>query len=165
MTSDEDVMGKAYVHFMTWQKTYRGLIDDAYLDAFTLEKCESIARRFKDDIIVAKDEDGDVVGFAAYGAYRDGSMPGTGEVYAIYVLPEHQKNGVGLALMKQSLDALSEYDRVALWVLEGNDPAIRFYERIGFRRDGEAQTLMLGSPCREIKMVYTRALSRGFIVK
>ncbi|MBE6658013.1 MAG: hypothetical protein E7604_06160 [Ruminococcaceae bacterium] len=61
-----DMDGKAYVHHQSWQETYKGLIDANYLASMTLEKCQSIARRFPDNILVAKDEDR-VIGFAGYG--------------------------------------------------------------------------------------------------
>ena len=85
MMTDAEIDGKAYVHWKSWQETYTGLIDQTYLDGITLEKCTQIAHRWKDNILVAKDGE-HVVGFVAYGAYRDSALPNVGEVFAIYVL-------------------------------------------------------------------------------
>jgi RimJ/RimL family protein N-acetyltransferase len=40
-----------------------------------------------------------------------------------------------------------------VWVLEGNERAIRFYERCGFQGDGKEKEIMLGSPRKEIRMI------------
>ena len=155
MISDEDVMGKAYVHYKSWHETYTGLVDSAYLDAFTLEKCVKIAKSFPNNILVAKDGDR-VIGFVGYGAYRDETLPGAGEVYSIYVLADYHGKRIGYDLMCAALEMLSGYDRIALWVLEGNERAIKFYERFGFRFDGERAEIRLGTPRTELRMIYSR---------
>ena len=152
--NDFDIDGKAYVHWKSWQETYRGLVGDDYLDEkMTYERCRAVAHRSTDGVLVAKDGGGNVVGFACCGPYRDDTMEDTGEVYAIYVLAEHQKRGVGGALMDEALARLSAYSKVALWVLDTNERAIGFYERCGFRFDGVSTEIMLGIPCREVRMV------------
>lgn len=135
MESDEEIEGKAFVHWATWQSAYRGLVSDAYLDAFTLEKSVAMARRWTDGIIVAKDGER-VVGFVGYGDRGD-EAPGFGEIFALYVLPEYHGTGVGALLMRAGLEKLDGYPRICLWVLKENERAIRFYRRFGFVPDGE----------------------------
>lgn len=159
MESDEEIRGKAYVHWKSWQETYPGLVDKGYLDNMTLEKCTDIAYRFTDNIIVAKDYD-NVVGFVGYGAYRDDSMTGTGEVFAIYVLQEYHHKQVGYALMNAAMKELAAYDKIAVWVLQGNEQAIRFYEKCGFRFDGTKEDIMLGTANTELRMLFTRQTDR-----
>ncbi len=155
MESEEEIDGKGYVHYKSWHETYPGLIDAGYLEGITLEKCTAIARRWPENIIVAKDGER-VIGFVGCGAYRDGTLPGHGEVFSIYVLQEYQGQKVGYELMSAALERLSDYRKVAVWVLKGNDRAIRFYERYGFRFDGARAELMLGSPNTELRMIYER---------
>ena len=155
METDDEIRGKAYVHWKAWHEAYPGLIDRAYLEGFTLEKCTETAFRWLDRILVAKDGDR-VVGFAGYGAYRDDSLPGTGEVYALYILKEYFGKKVGYALMRAALEKLAEYEQVAVWVLEGNRRAIRFYERCGFRFDGTRKQITLGTPNAELRMLLRR---------
>lgn len=155
MESDEEIRGKAYVHWKSWQETYPGLVDKEYLDGVTLESCTDIAYRFPDNIMVAKDND-KVVGFVGYGAYRDDSMPGTGEVFSIYVLQDYHDKKVGYLLMNAAMEKLSAYGKIAVWVLQGNERAIRFYERYGFRFDGTEAEIMLGSPGTELRMLFSR---------
>ena len=58
--------------------------------------------------------------------------------------------------MNAAVGQLAGYGRIALWVLEGNERAIGFYERYGFCFDGESAEIMLGTPRRELRMVYLR---------
>lgn len=156
MESEEEIKGKAYVHWKSWQEAYAGLIDQEYLDhKQTLEQCERIAFQWRENLLVAKDGSR-VIGFAGYGAYRDNTLPQTGEVYAVYVLKEYYGRGVGQALMSAALEKLAEYPKIALWVLEGNERAIRFYEKYGYKKDGAKQEITLGSPVSEIRLIYTR---------
>ena len=155
MESGEEMDGKGYVHYKSWHETYTGLVDPGYLEGITLEKCIETARRWPDNILVAKDGER-VAGFAAYGAYRDATLPECGEIAAIYVLREYQGKGVGYGLMRAALARLSGYATAAVWVLKGNERAIRFYERYGFRFDGTQAQLMLGTPAVELRMIYQR---------
>ena len=155
MESEEEINGKAYVHYKSWHETYTGLIDAAYLEGITLEKCIDIAHRWPDNILVAKDGD-KVIGFIGYGAYRDSTLPDHGEVFAIYVLKEYYGKKVGYELMNAALERISEYSKIVVWVLKGNDRAIHFYERYGFHFDGVEKEIMLGTPKIEQRMIYER---------
>lgn len=155
MESENEIEGKGYVHYQSWQETYPGLVDRGYLERLTLGKCTAMAHRWPDNILVAKDGE-KVVGFVGYGASRDDTLPACGEVFAIYVLAEYQGRKIGYALMNAALEKLSAYQRIAIWVLKGNDHAIRFYERYGFRFDGTEAEIMLGTPNRELRMIYER---------
>ena len=55
--------------------------------------------------------------------------------------------------MKKALEALSEYPQTAVWVLTGNERAIRFYERCGFEFDGQKKEIELGTPATEARMI------------
>ncbi len=153
METGEEIRGKAYVHWKSWQESYAGLVDAGYLQRLTLEKCEEMAFRWPDGIWVAK-LDGQVVGFAACGPDRE--HPGDGEIYAIYVLEAYQKQKIGWRLMQLCLEELRGCGRVSIWVLADNDKAIRFYHRAGFTRDGAERILNLGAPVKAIRMTRER---------
>ena len=155
MESEEEINGKGYVHYKSWHETYAELIDARYLENFTLEKCTAIAHRSLNNIIVAKDGD-KVIGFAGYGAYRDSTLSQHGEIFAIYVLEEYHGKKVGYELMNAALEKLSDYKKIAVWVLKGNTRAIHFYERYGFRFDGAKVEIVLGTPNTELRMIYER---------
>ena len=134
METEDEIRGKAFVHWKCWQETYPGMVDQAYLDALTLEKVQEKAFLWRDNILVAKDGDR-VLGFVGYGDHGV-EDPGTGEIFALYVLPEYQGTGVGRQLMEAALLELSSCPRIYLWVVKGNAWAIRFYEKCGFHLSG-----------------------------
>ena len=155
LTTDAEVEGKAYVHWKSWQETYTGLVDADYLQQMTLEKCLKMARKWRDNILVAKDGD-KVVGFVGYGAHRDPTLADTGEVFSIYVLKEYHDQKIGYRLMNAAMEQLSPYSQIAVWVLKDNDRAIRFYQRYGFVFDGTEQEIVMGTPNTELRMIYRR---------
>jgi ribosomal protein S18 acetylase RimI-like enzyme len=132
----------------SWRVGYRGLLSDAILDL--LDDTESTTqwgwvasgwireRRVTSRNPIATDAAGRVVGVSTFGADRD--LPDDahrGEVWALYVAPSHWGRGYGSALLRNAEDALTAGGRrdLALWVLEGNARACRFYERAGWRTD------------------------------
>ena len=108
-----DFEGKARVHLLSWQETYAGLVDQSFLDALSCEKCLDITRRFPQNTLVAE-LDGEIVGFAAYGACRHEGLENYGEVYALYVLKARQSRGIGRALMAACMGRLSATCRGAV---------------------------------------------------
>ncbi len=155
METESEMLGKGYVHFKSWQETYSDLVDAEYMRGITEERCADIARKWPDNILVAKDGD-TVIGFVGYGAYRDDTLPNCGEIFSIYVLGDYLGEKVGFRLMNAAFERLSDYNKIALWVLKGNDRAIKFYERYGFRFDGTEQEIMLGTTNTEFRMIYDR---------
>lgn len=156
LETEDEIRGKAYVHWQAWKEAYTGLIDQKFLDSRTVEMSERIAfRAFENGYPTILAKDGNrVIGFADYGAYRGDDLPDAGEVYAIYILKAYYGQGVGYALMQKALDALKQYQQAAVWVLEGNARAIRFYTRRGFCFDGKKQVLALGTPVTEARMIF-----------
>ena len=134
METDEEIRGKAFVHWQAWHEAYADLVSPDYLDKLTLEKCEKMAFRWTENTMVAKDGDR-VLGFVSWGD-RGEEAPGIGEIFALYVLSECYGTGLGQRLMESGLEQLREYPVVCLWVLKENTRAIRFYEKCGFRAEG-----------------------------
>ncbi|MBP5462593.1 MAG: GNAT family N-acetyltransferase [Lachnospiraceae bacterium] len=152
LETDDEIRGKAYVHWKAWQEAYAGIINPAYLEKLTIEKCESVAFQWRENNVIALDG-GRVIGFACYGQCRDEDLDNAGEVSAIYILSEYYGQGVGYHLMQMALAELAGYDRVAVWDLKDNARAIRFYERCGFAADGTEKTLTLVTPVTEMRIV------------
>lgn len=155
MQTDNEINGKGYVHYKSWQETYAGLIDAEYLDNMTEEKCKAIAHKWTDYILVAKDGD-KVVGFVGYGGCKDDGLTDCGEVFSIYVLADYHGKKVGYELMNAAIEKLSAYIKIAVWVLKGNERAIKFYERYGFHFDGTEKAVKLGTPNTEVRMILDR---------
>jgi GNAT superfamily N-acetyltransferase len=130
----EDARGVAQVNVASWQAAYPGLIDQTFLDSLDVdgrtESWQRILHQRRGRVLVAEDE-GSVIGFCAVGPAIDDDW---GEVFAIYVDPQHWGHGVGRDLLVAAEHSLSEagVPRALLWVLEGNDRARVFYERQGW---------------------------------
>lgn len=126
-----DSRGIAELHVSSWQSAYRGLLPQDFLAGLSVEKretmwTESLASG-KPSLLVAEVDD-QVVGFCAFGPCRDDdSGPGDYEVWALYVAPAYWSTGVGrqLWLKSQALMASQGSVRISLWVLVGNERAIR----------------------------------------
>ena len=153
METEEEIKGKAFVHWKAWQEAYPGMIRQDYLDRLTIEKCEQIAFNWQDGLYIAKDGDR-VIGFVGYG-HREEDPPMVGEVFALYTLSEYYGKGVGLLLMKAALDCLNGYEEVCLWTLKNNKRAIRFYQKCGFVPDGR-EKISKTIEAEEIRMILKR---------
>jgi ribosomal protein S18 acetylase RimI-like enzyme len=140
-----DATGIAQVHVAAWRSAYRGLLPDDLLERLSIADS---ARRWQGRIaqpwghIFVAEREG-IVGFAACGETRDEDVDRekVGELYVIYVHPAEWRQGLGRALLQEALRCLQEegFERVLLWVLQGNEQAIRFYERAGFEADGASR--------------------------
>ena len=144
METDEEIKGKAFVHFQSWQEAYSGIVEQAYLDERTIEKCEEMALNTMDTTIIAKDGER-VIGFAQYGKYNYDDLENAGEIIALYVLADYYGKGIGYRLMQEAMQYLSDYPQIALFVIKDNQRAIDFYTRYGFRFDGQEGMTQIGA--------------------
>lgn len=131
-----DAYAIARVHIDSWLTTYRGLIPDTVLDNLSSERRRDwwqdiVIGPQKVDVVVA-DDSGQVAGFAYFGAEREKDPVYHGELYAIYLLKDYQKKGLGRLLFKATADGLLTrgLNNMIVWVLSTN-PARRFYEKLG----------------------------------
>jgi GNAT superfamily N-acetyltransferase len=135
----EDAAAIARVHVAVWNSTYRGLIDDALIDAVTVEDREAMwtdiltAYTETHPVLVAEDFGVGICGFGNAGPLRGEDVLGfSGEFKTLYLLPAYQRRGVGRALLARLAAALLErgHDSALAWVLASN-PACGFYEAMG----------------------------------
>lgn len=138
-----DEAAVAQVHVRAWQQAYRGLLPDEYLDRLDPSERASRYTFGGDDpggphTTVAVDDDS-ICGFAATGPCRDPDRPGAGELYAIYVDPNHWGRGLGRALIDAARRGFVDQhlEDAVLWMLVGNQRADRFYRIDGWRPDGQ----------------------------
>ena len=148
-----DAKAIAEIHVATWQAAYHGVIPDDFLKAMTVEKRLAYWREaieFSDpQILVAVDAD-KVIGFVGFDRSRDAGTKSTvGEIWALYIAPEHWRQGAGLALWDGARDGLKDEGctQVTLWVLVANERALQFYEQAaGFKREmASLRTTAFGS--------------------
>lgn len=84
---------------------------------------------------------GEIVGFIGIGADREDDLPDQGEVYALYVLSNTQRRGIGVALMREGLTTLEAegFTCAVLWVLVGNLRTRAWYESHGWTSTGKSK--------------------------
>ncbi len=154
----EDAYAVAQVQVRSWQSAYPGLIAQQYLNGL---EPEAVAGTYTfgrvgiriPSTVVAFDA-ATICGLATTGLRRDSDLPGFGELMAIYVDPEYMRTGVGRLLISAARERLRALgvDAAALWVLDGNARARRFYERGGWRFDGTRRTRTYGgAPAHEVR--------------
>ena len=134
-----DAEGIARVQERGWQAAYRHVFPVEELDrGGFIETARWRARLRRPPagwVTFVAARDGIVLGFASVGPSRD--LPTFGELYAIYVDPSEWSAGAGRALLAAAERELADrYSEAALWVLEDNPRARRFYERGGWEPDG-----------------------------
>jgi ribosomal protein S18 acetylase RimI-like enzyme len=161
----DDAEGIARAHTISWQSAYRGIRSDEYLDGLRWEtRYEMWSGRLSEvspttnNLLVATNTDGTVLGFASIGNVRDEDLISQQvcEIYAIYVVPESWSLGVGKALIDFALASVpTGTSGVSLWVLTDNTRGRSFYERQGFKHDGTNRIELIGGQDLE-EMRYLR---------
>lgn len=144
----KDAAAIASVHVRTWQAAYRGLLPEDALAAMTAEQRRPtwdhrLAAPPPGHATFVAEADERVIGFSSVGRTRDAgdsrTASDTFEVFTLYVEPESQREGTGALLLREAEAAMRRAGaaRGILWVLDGNEPAIRFYRKHGWLPTGE----------------------------
>lgn len=133
-SKETDARSIACIYVQTWQDTYLSLVPFGYLYAMSQSQLE---REFINELKSKKvisfvaEDGGEVVGFASGGLERHGDYIYRGEIYALYVLKNHQRQGLGTELVSALATKLNHFGiySMLVWVLEHN-PYRRFYEKL-----------------------------------
>ncbi|MFS8184256.1 N-acetyltransferase family protein [Pseudovibrio denitrificans] len=90
-------------------------------------------------IIVAEDENGDVLGYGSYGSFREKSGYDKTVEHSVYVTPQSRGNGAGSVLLERLIELAKQDDRhVLIGAIDSeNKGSIRLHERYGFKITGE----------------------------
>ncbi|MCA1057178.1 GNAT family N-acetyltransferase [Rossellomorea aquimaris] len=125
----DDAEGIANVHIGSWKTTYKNIVSDEYLDSLNVGD-----RKVRWDGIlsgphetyVCEMNNGEISGFVSIGRERDEHQDG--ELYAIYLLKDYQRKGLGSSLFTFAMDTLKSqgYSNMLVWVLRDN-PSKHFY--------------------------------------
>lgn len=134
-STTDDAAAVAAVYVRSWRAAYAELLPKEVLAS--LDEADW-ARRFRSRRDPARSAlvaftPGQIVGLVMAGRDRQDSV--LAEIYAIYVLPEVQGQGVGAALLDAAIAQL-DTSVVRLWCAAANHGSRRFYERRGFVLDG-----------------------------
>ena len=141
MTTEIEMDEKGYVHWKAWHETYVGLMPDDYLKNITLDKCIEMAHKWPQNTFLLKLNE-KTVGFCCVG--ESNNPQGATEIVAIYLLKEYHGKKLGYALLNNILLEHAKSEKIVLWVLESNEKAISFYNKLGFSFNGNRKQLPFG---------------------
>ncbi len=132
----DDAPDIARVHVASWRSTYRDQLPADFLASLAEPNQRERWQRVIGEgasLVYVVEERGQVVGFASAGRERAGESGYSGELYAIYLLAAAQRRGHGRELVRAVAGGLRDMglDDMIVWVLRDNQPARRFYERLG----------------------------------
>ncbi len=127
----------AQVNHAAWLSTYRGILDEAYLESRsvddqvqiwqgTLAQVSPSENRF---VALAGKQ---VIGYCGGGRNPDTRSPFQSELFGIYLLQEYQRKGLGQQLVHVLARWLQKQgsNSMLVWVMDKN-PYRHFYEKIG----------------------------------
>lgn len=155
-TAVGDALAIARVWVAAWQAAYAGLMPAEYLAGLDAEAARTAFERSFGASVLVLEQDGNIVGFTAYGASRDPDAgPETGEVMAINLHPSCWRLGLGRELLRETEQRLGRrgFSDATLWVLHGNARARQFYEALGWWLDGAEKhdDKLTGFPLHEVR--------------
>lgn len=145
----DDADAIASLHATSWQRTYRGMMTDEFLDRRALSNRrqvwhERLRADDADQFVSIAEQSGRLVGFICAYARQD---PVWGSyIENLHVSYDHHGRGLGRALMRSAARWLLETAPavgVYSWVMEANAPARAFYDHLGATN---TETVMLGDP-------------------
>jgi ribosomal protein S18 acetylase RimI-like enzyme len=137
-----DIAKVARAHLAAWQAAYAGILSDTLLDGLSQPQFERAWReiiRVPDRTNLVAEREGHVVGYIAFGPLSEQQEDRTtGEIYGLYVHPDHWRRGAGKQLLAAALAQLGEQGvaRVVVWSMRDNPIGRRFYHKNGFCLDG-----------------------------
>lgn len=132
-----DAQAIAQVHVASWQSTYAGLLPQTVLDNLLVTQRQAQWLQWLNapkpaHVLWVAEREGLIGAFVCGGPERTQHPTLHGEIYAIYLLSDWQRQGVGLALWQAARAQLQAAGLFGLrvWVWRDN-PATAFYEAQG----------------------------------
>lgn len=147
----EDAQGVARVYIESWHDTYPAILPARLLRAMTLQGqtarwLSAIRTGGRERVLVAERANAGIVGMTSFGPAQDRGLGYDGEVYTLYVAPDHFGCGVGATLLRAGFGALSgaRIGSCVIWA-HARNPARYFYEAMGGRLVAERARRMMGA--------------------
>lgn len=128
--TEEDVRQIAEIVVEDWKTAYKGIIDDDYLESLSAGKRYDREMQLYPRYMVAVDRN-EVLGYVWN--EMAGDDPADCEVVALYVRYSKRKNGIGRALLLDSMDRFRKAGKktMIIWCLRENHESRKFYEKMG----------------------------------
>ncbi len=132
-----DAASIALLHTQSWQRHYRGIWKDAFLDGPVIENRLTVWQKrlqtpAENQYVIVAEMEGQMVGFVCVFAEEDvifGAL-----LDNLHVSSELKGHGIGKELMRRAATWVYERNATSplyLWVLVKNEAARQFYDRLG----------------------------------
>ena len=128
----DDIKQVQEVAKTSWNATYEGIIPFDIQERFlnSAYSDEMMQKRLNVSFLYVAEIDGKIVGFANFSPIKE---EGIVELGAIYLLPQHQGEGIGTALLNEGLKNLEGAKSVYISVEKENRTGKNFYRAKGFQ--------------------------------
>jgi putative acetyltransferase len=128
------------INVFAWRITHRGIASDDYLfnERTVVKRIERLQKTFNVGVENYVYDDGVLKGSLTVGLSKDDDRQNKFELYALYVDPCMQRQGIGKILIQyaEQLAAQRGYQDISIWTFEQNINARAFYEKMGYTHDG-----------------------------
>ncbi len=120
------------------RSAYKDIIPAKILDSLDASDPGSwidTIRKFPDNVLIARDETGQILGFSCAGpiVHPEKNAGFEGQIYGLHVKPGFNGQGIGSLLLAASLHSmkLRGLSSAIVWTFKANMPAINFYSKHG----------------------------------
>lgn len=158
--SENDAKEIAEIIVSSWKITYRGIISDDFLDNMSVEKMtnrweENIKSPNESNNIYVYEEENKVLAIMRFGKV-DNMQSKNGEIHVLYVKPDLKRNGIGTKLVNYAKQNLLKqgYKKMEIWCAKGNEPSIKFYEKMGGKIINTRISKVNGIDVDEVGFIY-----------
>ena len=123
---ENDALSIAQIYIETWRSSYAGILPDHVLINMKPQKSMiTFARSIKENseiTLVATESNLGIVGMGSVGQNRANDNKYQGEVYTLYIHPDHQNKGIGKKLLSELFCKLTRknINSAVIWVLANN---------------------------------------------
>lgn len=156
----EDADTLALINSKSIQEGFKGIISDEFLkEKFSFERLKERFNKELDEgnttnCVIYKD--GMPIGIQTFA--KDDWMDRDNfeiDIWRIYLLPDYWGKNLGLEFIEWGINELKNkgYKKAALWVLEENMRARKFYEKAGFIHEGEIRIINVGKEVKEYRYI------------
>ena len=131
------------LHTKTYKISYRNFIPDDYLDnlEITEEKIQKLKTHIQESTYFVATENEQILGFINIGCNSLDTL----EIYALYIDPDFQKQGIGSALINTAIKENKNSNKCILWTMKYG-PSLKFYEKHGFHPTSNEKMLKFDIP-------------------
>ena len=135
--NEKDIPSIADIQVNGWKTAYKGIIDEAILNAMNKEeKIERFKGNYQKNGFIVAELENEVVGFCRYAGSNEFTPDMQDidcEITALYVKPNLKYNGIGTKLFQFVINEFKSKNKtkMILWCLKDNEPSKKFYTKMG----------------------------------